>query len=287
MCSSHTPTGTKNPAPRLWVSSQPLLGYSRRPGIGLVRIRQINSPYHTNVSKSIPSSSVDTHISLAGKVALATFLCATSVQFQVVPPYLHCTNAAERAIQTYKDHLIAGLSSCESNFPLHIWYHLIPHPTLTINLLRPSRLNPRMLAEAQLNGAFDLIHTPLAPPGMLVIVHETPNNRRTWGPQGVDGWYLGPAPEHYQCHRVNIPRTCAECIAKKVEFLPHNCPVPAGGSTSAVTTAARALAEALLRPTLTPFATLGENQFAAIQTLSRIFSKFTEIPPTALTPKTS
>ena len=41
------------------------------PGIGLVRIRKINSPYHTNFSKSIPSSSVDTQIPLAGKVALA------------------------------------------------------------------------------------------------------------------------------------------------------------------------------------------------------------------------
>ena len=43
-----------------------------RPGIGLVRIRQINLPYHTNISESIPSSSVDTQIPLAGKVALAT-----------------------------------------------------------------------------------------------------------------------------------------------------------------------------------------------------------------------
>ena len=43
-----------------------------RPGIGLVRIRQINLPYHTNVSKSIHSRSVDTKILLAGNVALAT-----------------------------------------------------------------------------------------------------------------------------------------------------------------------------------------------------------------------
>ena len=43
-----------------------------RPGIGLLRIRKINSPYHTNFSKSIPSSSVDNQIPLAGKVALAT-----------------------------------------------------------------------------------------------------------------------------------------------------------------------------------------------------------------------
>ena len=43
-----------------------------RPGIGLVRIRKINLPYHTNISKSISSSSVDTQIPLAGKVEIST-----------------------------------------------------------------------------------------------------------------------------------------------------------------------------------------------------------------------
>ena len=44
---------------------------------------------------------------------LKTFLREASVKFQLVPPYLHRTNSAERAIKTYKDHLIAGLSSCD------------------------------------------------------------------------------------------------------------------------------------------------------------------------------
>ena len=113
---------------------------------------------------------------------LKTFLRKESVKFQLVPPYLHHTNAAERAIQTYKDHLIAGLISCNQKLPLHIWDRLILHAILTLNLLRPSRLNPRLLAEAQLNGAFDFNRTPLAPPGTRVIVHKTPNNRRTWTP---------------------------------------------------------------------------------------------------------
>ena len=43
-----------------------------RLGIELVGIWQINLPYHTNISQSIPSSSVDTLITLAGNVALAT-----------------------------------------------------------------------------------------------------------------------------------------------------------------------------------------------------------------------
>ena len=127
---------------------------------------------------------------------LKTFLYKSSVKFQLFPPYLHRTNAVERAIQTYKDNLIACLSSCDLNFPLRIWDRLIPHATLTLDLLLPSCLNPRLLAEAQLNGAFDFNRTPLAPPGTRFVVHKTPNNHRTWSPHGVDGWYLGPAPDH-------------------------------------------------------------------------------------------
>ena len=113
---------------------------------------------------------------------LKTFLRDSSVKFQLVPTHLHCTNAAERAIQTYKDHLVVGLSSCDPNFPLHLWDRLIPHATLTLNLLCPSRLNPRLSAEDLLNGAFDYNRTPLAPPVTRVVVHEAPGNRRTWAP---------------------------------------------------------------------------------------------------------
>ena len=51
--------------------TEPPLAFPR-PGIGLVRIRKINSPYPTNVSKSIPNSNVDTQTPLADKEALDT-----------------------------------------------------------------------------------------------------------------------------------------------------------------------------------------------------------------------
>ena len=141
---------------------------------------------------------------------------------------------------------------------MNLFYRLIPHTALTLNLLRPSRLNPRLSAESQLNGAFDCNRTPLAPPVTRVVFHEAPGNRRTWAPHGVDGWYSGPNPDHYRWHRVYIPRTRAERIAKTVEFSPHDCPVPSSSSTSAATTAARALVEALLHPNPTLFAILGD-----------------------------
>ena len=88
------------------------------------------------------------------------------------------------------------------------------HPQST----SPSRLNPKLSAYAQLEGAFNFTHTPLAQPGTRVIVHEKPTHRRTWAPHGVDGWYLGPAMDHYQCYRVWIPSTHAERIADTVKL---------------------------------------------------------------------
>ena len=139
------------------------------------------------------------------------------------------------------DYLSSDRSSCNPNFPLNIWDRLIPHATLTLILPHPSRRNPRLSAEAQLNGAFDFNRTPLALPGTRVVVHKTPDNHLTLSPHGVDGWYIGPTPDHYRCHRVYIPRTRSERIAKTVEFSPHDCPLPSGSSTSAATAASRAL----------------------------------------------
>ena len=41
-----------------------------------------------------------------------------NIKYQLVPPHIHRANAAERAIQTYKNHFLAGLSSCNPEFPL-------------------------------------------------------------------------------------------------------------------------------------------------------------------------
>ena len=147
---------------------------------------------------------------------LKNFLTAEHVEYQLVPPHIHRRNSAERAIQTFKNHFIAGLASTDPNFPLSNWCRLLPQAELTLNLLRPSRLNPKLSAYAQLEGAFDFNRTPLAPPGTRVIVHEKPNQRRTWAPHGIDGWYIGPALDHYQCYRVWIPSTHAERIADTI-----------------------------------------------------------------------
>ena len=110
---------------------------------------------------------------------LKDYMRCEVITFQLVPPHLHRTNSAERAIQTFKDHLIAGITSCDPDFSLHLWDRLIAQATLTLNLLRQSRINPKLSAEAQLNGDFDSNRTPLAPPGTKALIYESSDDRRT------------------------------------------------------------------------------------------------------------
>jgi hypothetical protein len=161
-----------------------------------------------------------------------------NVEFQLVPPYDHRQNAAERSIGIWKDHFVAGLASLDPHFPMHLWCRLINQCTQTLNLMRPSRINPRPSAEAQLNGAFDYNKTPLAPPGTKVLIHETPNRCQTWANHGADGWYLGGAPEHYRCYQVYATKTRAECIARMVEFFLHYGEMPQLSSADAAICAA-------------------------------------------------
>jgi hypothetical protein len=103
---------------------------------------------------------------------LKTFLTDNDIDFQLVPPGVHRRNAAERAIQTFQNHFIAGLCSVDKNFPLHLWDHLLSQAELTLNLMRGSRLNPTLFAWAQVHGNYDYNWTPLGPPGCRVLAHE-------------------------------------------------------------------------------------------------------------------
>jgi hypothetical protein len=135
---------------------------------------------------------------------LKDYMHANQVDFQLVPPGIHRRNAAERAIRTFKNHFIAGLCSVDKNFPIHLWDRLIPQAEITLNLLRGSRINPKLSAWAQVNGTFDFNRTPLGPPGCRVVAHEKPAKRKTWAPHGLDGWYVGPALDLYRCHTIWI-----------------------------------------------------------------------------------
>ena len=106
--------------------------------------------------------------------------------------------------------------------------------------MRQSRINPKLSAYAQLHGIHDYNAHPVAPPGIQVLIHEKSNVRKTWSLHGVEGWYLGPAMEHYRCYRVIASKTGGERITDTVQFFPHDIPMP---GTSAADRAAEAAIE--------------------------------------------
>ena len=203
---------------------------------------------------------------------LRDYLRAEDVEYQLVPPHIHRRNSSERAIRTFKNHFIAGLASTDPNFPLSNWCRLLPQAELTLNLLRASRLNPKLSAYAQLEGTFDFTRTPLTPPGTHVIIHEKPTIRQTWAPHGTDGWYVGPALHHYQCYCIWVPRTHAECIVDTISFFPKTVPIPDLTHKDAAIQAARELTHALQQPRFRgPLAQFHDNYLTSLCELSKIF----------------
>ena len=64
-------------------------------------------------------------------------------------------------------------SGTDTGFPANRWDLLVPMVVLTLNLLRPSKINPAISAYTQVMGTFDFNKTPIAPAGCKVIVHDT------------------------------------------------------------------------------------------------------------------
>ena len=203
---------------------------------------------------------------------LSDYLRSEDVEYQLVHPHIHRRNASEHAIRTFKNHFIAGLASTDPYFPLLNWCRLLPQAELTLNLLCASRLNPKLSAYAQLEGTFDFTCTPLAPPGTQVIIHEKPTNRQTWAPHGMDGWYLGPALNHYQCNRVWVPCTHAERIVDTISFFPKAVPIPVLTHKDAAIQAAWELTHALQQPRFRgPLAQFHDDHLTSLRELSKIF----------------
>jgi hypothetical protein len=212
---------------------------------------------------------------LDNEASLALINCLTKqgIHYQLTPPHIHQSKNAERAIQTFKNHFIAGLCSVYPTFPLKLWDKILPQATITLNLFRKSIINPRMSAYAQLNGHFDFNRTPLAPPGTRIIAHEKPDQRTSWDPHGVDGYYLGPALDHYRCYQVHITKTKGTRIVDTVEFFPSNLSIPETSSKDLASIAALELSHALQDPSpAAPFSHIGTAQLQALRQLSDIFS---------------
>jgi hypothetical protein len=157
---------------------------------------------------------------------IKNFLTDKDCELMLIEPHNHRVNAAERAIQTFKDHFISALTTTDSKFPLQLWDRLTSQVKTTLNLMQASRINPSILAYEAIWGPYDWNRFPLAPPGCKAVIHESPAAQESWGSRGTDAWYLGPSRDHYRCNHYFIPETRAYRISGSAELFPQHCQVP-------------------------------------------------------------
>jgi hypothetical protein len=203
---------------------------------------------------------------------LKSYLHQQNITIQLVTPYSNRRNSSERAIRSFKYHLIAGLCSTDKSFPMHLWDRLLTQVVITLNMLTTSRINSKLSAATHIYGQYDFNRAPMAQTGTRIIAHKTPHRRRTWAPHGQDGWYLGPALEHYPCYTENITKTRAERVVETVDFFTKKIKLPFPSAQDLATKAAAELTHALLHPQPAgPFCKVGDEQTLALKCLANIF----------------
>ncbi len=174
-------------------------------------------PSHTDASMVTAFTKVITILKAGGyqpalnvmdneySAAIKKYIRSENINIQLIPPHIHCVNAAERAITTFKDHFIAALATMDTHCPLQLWDEFLLQVKLILNMLCFSQQNPNKSANQEVYSSFDFNKTPLAPLGTKALIYDDPVSRASWAPHATDGFYVGPASNHYQCIRFYIP----------------------------------------------------------------------------------
>jgi hypothetical protein len=72
-------------------------------------------------------------------------------------------------------------------------------------MLHFSQKNCKKSTNQEVYSSFDFNKTPLAPLGTKALVYNNPGSQTSWAPHATNGFYVGPASDHYQCLRFYIP----------------------------------------------------------------------------------
>ena len=156
------------------------------------------------------------HLDNKASEILKQHITNNNTKIQLTSVGEHRTNLAEQEIQTWKNHFVAGLATTHPKFPLHLWDRLLPQANIALNLLRPSRLNSSLSSYQQLQGNFSYNKHPIVPPGMRVMAHIQPNQRKSWEANVQQSFYLYPALNHYRYHRVYITKTLVDRVINQL-----------------------------------------------------------------------
>jgi hypothetical protein len=77
------------------------------------------------------------------------------------------------------------------------------------------------------NGPFEFNKTPFAPVGYRVLIHAKPATCKLWDYRAKQGFYVGPALNHYRCYKLVKLETKQKVITNMVKFRHAYLQIPA------------------------------------------------------------
>ena len=131
--------------------------------------------------------------------ALDSFVASITekeMKYQLAAPYNHSPNSAERAIQSFKDHLISNLHGTNQGFAMYQWDCII-ECRMTLNMLQRSCINPKLSDYMQMFGVFNYNAIPLLSIGTKAFIYKRPKQRGIFTDHGKTSFVIGPVMEHY------------------------------------------------------------------------------------------
>ena len=161
--------------------------------------------------------------------------------------------------------------------PLQLVDEFLPQVELTLNLLRFSRRNPNISANQELYGPFNFSKTPLTPLGTKALIYNDPAMCTSWAPHATDGFYVGPASNHYRCLQFYIPATCRFRFSDTGCLYPSHCQVPVFSEHDKTLHAVGNIFKKL-GGTIPTTASVKMKHLAVITQLSAIMSRIPEAP---------
>jgi len=207
------------------------------------------------------------------------FIKSQNANVQYSAPDRHC-HPAERAVQTYKSCLKSVVASLPKDFPLGYWCRLLLGVDLSVNIVRPCRQNPRLSAWAAMEGEYHFDSTPIAPPGTKMLMHVNPANRRSFGLNAKQAFYISPCLKHYRTFKGVLPSTGGERMSDTVKFQHHAIGIPELTPADRILEAARDLKDAIAQqPKRAPL-----DGRAAIELLREVLlgESRTKLPPNSV-----
>jgi hypothetical protein len=124
--------------------------------------------------------------------------------------------------------IIAMCHTTDPSFPAHLLLEaVVDQAEIIINQMRPWHDDPTINAWTGMHNApYDHLANPMSIFGIRCVVQEKSHLRPTWGPHGKDGFYLGPALQHYRCWRIHVTDTKSTRISDTVAWLPEPFRMP-------------------------------------------------------------